>query len=141
MKASCLQVGVLVAVLSACQPVPSESPRHEPRAQIANPASVLCGEAGGELRIEKLGDGSEFGVCWFEDGRRCEEWALFRGECPRGGRRVTGYATAGARYCVIQGGRYEITQAETSDTPERGLCTLPDGTRCSAQALWDGSCH
>ena len=58
--------------------------------QLTNPASVHCGEVGGELRIESLGNSGEVGVCWFEDGRQCEEWALLRGECPVGGRRVTG---------------------------------------------------
>jgi predicted metal-dependent phosphoesterase TrpH len=35
-------------------------------------------------------DGGEYGICVFEDNRQCEEWALFRGECPAGGRKATG---------------------------------------------------
>ena len=56
---------------------------------IANPASVNCINKGGTLSIQKRGDGGEYGVCIFEDNRQCEEWALFRGECPAGGKKVT----------------------------------------------------
>lgn len=108
--------------------------------QLANPASVHCGKVGGDLRIETIGNRGQIGVCYFEDGRQCEEWALFRGECPVGGRKVTGLVTDGARYCVIRGGQYKMTQAGTSDAPEQGNCTLPDGTVCDAAVLWQGSC-
>ncbi|MFP8881246.1 MAG: DUF333 domain-containing protein [Myxococcota bacterium] len=107
---------------------------------LANPASVHCGEVGGELRIETMGDRGEIGICYFMDGRQCEEWALFRGECPVGGRRVTGLVTEGARYCAIRGGRYEMTRAETATQPEQGRCTLPDGTVCNAVVSGHGAC-
>jgi putative hemolysin len=48
--------------------------------QIANPASVYCIEHGGELEI-KEGKAGQYGVCNFPDGKFCEEWAYFRGEC------------------------------------------------------------
>ena len=108
--------------------------------QLTNPASVHCGEVGGELRIESLGNSGEVGVCWFEDGRQCEEWALLRGECPVGGRRVTGFVTPGGRYCAIRGGSYQMTHAETATESERGRCRLPDGTVCEAAALVEGHC-
>jgi len=73
-------------------------------AQRANPASAHCIEVGGRLVIEKSPAGGEFGVCRFEDNHQCEEWALLRGECPVGGRRITGYATQAGRYCAITGG-------------------------------------
>lgn len=135
-----LQTILISVLLAACRSGGLESASPEPVAKIANPASVYCGQSGGELRIEKIGNGSEVGICWFEDGRRCEEWALFRGACPVGGRRVTGYPTPGARYCAIRGGHYEITRSETSNTPELGLCTLPDGSRCNTESLWMGGC-
>ena len=50
------------------------------------------------------GDGGQIGVCYFEDNRQCEEWALMRGECPVGGVKVTGYVTPAGRYCAITGG-------------------------------------
>ncbi len=108
-------------------------------AQRANPASTHCIEVGGRLVIEKLPAGAEFGVCYFEDNHQCEEWALLRGECPVGGRRITGYATQAGRYCAITGGQYtDVTGNVASD--ERGNCVLPGGRTCEAEAYWQGTC-
>jgi uncharacterized protein len=51
-----------------------------PSAGIANPASVNCGKIGGTTEIKKNADGSEYGMCTFQNGTSCEEWALFRNE-------------------------------------------------------------
>ncbi len=56
--------------------------RENSRLRMANPASVNCEKLGGTLVIEKGADGGERGVCRFGDGTQCDEWALFRGECP-----------------------------------------------------------
>ncbi len=105
---------------------------------LENPASVNCEEKGGTLKIEKRGDGGEFGVCYFEDNRQCEEWAFFRGECPIGGRKVTGYITEAARYCAITGGEYIIVDEMAS--PEEGNCKLSGGAVCDAWDFYDGKC-
>lgn len=42
-----------------------------------NPASENCIKKGGKLALV---DGT--GYCTLPSGQRCEEWALFRGECP-----------------------------------------------------------
>jgi hypothetical protein len=47
---------------------------------MANPASVNCGKIGGTTEIKKSADGSEYGMCTFQNGTSCEEWALFRNE-------------------------------------------------------------
>ena len=47
---------------------------------MANPASVNCGKIGGTTEIKKNADGSEYGMCKFQNGTSCEEWALFRNE-------------------------------------------------------------
>ena len=65
--------------------VVSEERVNEPPAELANPASVYCKEQGGSLEIRKDESGGEYGVCQFEDGSECEEWAYFRGECEPGG--------------------------------------------------------
>jgi hypothetical protein len=49
-------------------------------AGMANPASVNCGKIGGTTEIKKNADGSEYGMCMFQNGTSCEEWALFRNE-------------------------------------------------------------
>ncbi len=76
----------------------------ESKAQIANPASVYCLKSGGILSIRKHKDGSEYGVCEFKDNKECEEWALFRGECPIGGIDIKNFKTDDPfRYCAIIG--------------------------------------
>jgi hypothetical protein len=47
---------------------------------MTNPASKYCEENGSELEIVTTNDGSQFGLCKFED-YSCEEWTYFRGEC------------------------------------------------------------
>ena len=121
---------------------PSESPATREAGtttQLANPAATNCVKVGGRLSIEKNPAGGEFGVCLFEDNHQCEEWALMRGECPVGGRRITGYATQAGRYCAITGGQYtDVTGNDASD--ERGNCVLPGGKVCEAEAYWRGTC-
>lgn len=51
---------------------------------LANPASVFCEEQGGTLEI-RTDEAGQYGVCVFDDGSECEEWAYYRGECARGG--------------------------------------------------------
>lgn len=110
------------------------------QAQIANPASQNCVARGGTLQMERRPDGGQYGVCFFVDNRRCEEWAMFRGECPVGGARVTGYITAAARYCAITGGRYTVV-TNSGAANEKGVCSLPGGKTCSADAYYAGTCQ
>ncbi|HOY46549.1 MAG TPA: DUF333 domain-containing protein [Candidatus Dojkabacteria bacterium] len=48
--------------------------------EISNPASEYCLENGGRLEFRKDLQG-EAGFCIFENGKECEEWAFFNGEC------------------------------------------------------------
>jgi len=48
-----------------------------PATGIANPASVYCAERGGRLEIVDA-PGGQAGFCVLPDGRRVEEWALYR---------------------------------------------------------------
>ena len=75
--------GLLAALtlLSACAPAADPAPEapssEAPVVGMANPASVDCGRKGGESVSVDTEEG-QVGVCVFPDGRRCEEWALFR---------------------------------------------------------------
>lgn len=108
--------------------------------QIANPASTNCVTVGGKLVMEQRGDLGQMGVCYFEDNQQCEEWALFRGECPVGGRKVTGYITEAARFCAITGGEYTITAGSNTNN-EQGTCTFPNGKTCDALDYYNGVCN
>ena len=75
----------------------------------------------------------------FIDSRPFDYHSPFRGDCPAGGLRVTGYVTPAARYCAITGGRYSVTAASgTAD--EKGTCTLPGGKICDAAAYYGATC-
>ncbi|MFA5870892.1 MAG: DUF333 domain-containing protein [Candidatus Paceibacterota bacterium] len=99
---------------------------------IANPASVNCTKLGGNLKIEKRGDGGEYGLCYFEDNRACEEWALLRGDCPYGGRKTTGFDTIDQKYCAWLGG--------DTFAVENSVCIFKNGSTCPTIDLYNGTC-
>ena len=78
-------------ILSACSQTSSNenitseasNKKSNESTQVANPAAVNCEENGGYLDIRE-GVNGEVGMCVFEDGSECEEWAFFRGECMKG---------------------------------------------------------
>jgi putative hemolysin len=133
-KARVLVAVLFVAVASSrgWAQVPQAAP------QLANPASQNCVKQGGTLKIERRPDGGQYGVCIFTDNYQCEEWALFRAECPKNGLRVTGYVTPAGRYCAITGGRYTVVTESAAG--EQGVCSLPGGKACNAEAYYAGSC-
>lgn len=82
---------VALLALAACKPAapaaeapppaPSPAAAEAPVVGMANPASVACGDAGGESVAYTTPEG-QIGICYLKDGRKCEEWALFRdGKC------------------------------------------------------------
>lgn len=66
---------------AACFPKP-EVNQEENETELPNPASVYCEQQGGILDIRTLEDGSQIGYCIFSN-YECEEWAYYRGECPK----------------------------------------------------------
>lgn len=120
-------------------PTPTAEPTAEPTAGLINPAWAFCIEEEGRLGLESRPDGTQFGVCYYMDNRQCEVWAMYRGDCPVTGLRITGYITEAGRFCAINGGQYNVTVEGDMDT-EQGTCTLPDGLVCDAQAYYEGTC-
>ena len=53
------------------------------RTGMPNPASVYCEEQGGTLELRDTDEG-QIGICVFDDGSECEEWAFYRDECGPG---------------------------------------------------------
>jgi putative hemolysin len=135
-----IMLGMLVvAVLVGACASPAQQATPTPQAQIANPASVNCTKLGGTLSIKTRPDGGQYGVCYFEDNRQCEEWALFHGDCPVGGLKITGYVTEAAQFCAITGGKYTITGNVNTDQ-EQGTCTFKSGKVCDAAQYFAGTC-
>lgn len=78
-----LSASLFFMVVAACggsTPAPAGPTTDDKTAGVANPASVYCREIGGELTMVE-GEGGTSGVCK-KDGAECDEWALYRGECP-----------------------------------------------------------
>ncbi|CAM4165909.1 DUF333 domain-containing protein [Kerstersia similis] len=48
---------------------------------LPNPASVYCEEKGGTVTVESTPAG-QAGICLLPDGRRIDEWALYRRDFP-----------------------------------------------------------
>ena len=80
-----LWIAMILLCLAACAPS-TAAPTAETgnAAGLPNPASVYCEEQGGRLEM-RSDDTGAYGVCIFDDGSECEEWAYYRGECAPGG--------------------------------------------------------
>ncbi|MEI6378944.1 MAG: DUF333 domain-containing protein [Candidatus Falkowbacteria bacterium] len=100
--------------------------------QMANPASLNCTKVGGTLAMQKNPSGGEYGLCYFEDNRACEEWALMRGDCPLGGVKTTGYDTEDQKYCAWTGGQ--------TFAVANSVCTFKDGSKCPTLDFYNGTC-
>lgn len=77
---------IVLTALTACtvlptQEAPEPAATDMPQAGLPNPASVYCTQGGNKLEIRTAADGSQSGICVFQDGSTCDEWAYFRGEC------------------------------------------------------------
>ena len=64
---------------------------------------------------------------------------MFRGDCPVGGIKVTGYITPAAVYCAITGGQYTVTGQANTPT-EQGACTFKNGKSCDVWEYYNGKC-
>lgn len=60
---------------------PASELTSEPVSEVANPAAAYCEVQGYTYEIRTAEDGGQYGVCIGPEGRECEEWALYRGEC------------------------------------------------------------
>ena len=78
-KRSLIAALVVAAPLVACDDGTSEG---DAATGLANPASQLCVDEGGRSQIRSAEDGSQSGVCIFEDGREVDEWDYYREHHP-----------------------------------------------------------
>jgi len=71
--------------LSACTavapPMPTAPVATQAATRATNPASMNCIQNHGKLEIVQTPEG-EKGECVLPSGKRCEEWEMFRGNCP-----------------------------------------------------------
>ena len=102
-------------------------------AHVTNPASKNCVANGGELEMRK-GPLGTYGACIFESGE-CEEWTLYRDDCPVGGIDVSGLVLESDIYCAITG--HEITPT-LDGTP--GFCQVNNTSCLSSEWYETGEC-
>jgi len=81
-----MKVAIAVLVLSlvaSCSDATQTNETRKDRKKIGmpNPASVKCVEDGHKLEIRTGKGGGQVGICIDKNGKECEEWAYFRGEC------------------------------------------------------------
>jgi len=108
-----------------------------------NPASVFCEENGGKLEISADESGAQFGVCIFDDGSECDEWAFFRGECKPGDSLkseapLANLPNPASVFCEENSGKLEIRSDETG--AQSGACVFDDGSECDEWAFFRGEC-
>ena len=135
---------LLVLVLAAgCTQQTATPPVTTASSQIANPASVYCGQIGGTTEIKTDATGGQYGMCNFGNGTSCEEWALFRKEGCKSGVETAattapsaGMANPASVACVNAGGKLEIKKDASGG--EYGMCTFTNGTSCEEWALFRG---
>jgi hypothetical protein len=123
-------------------PVPITTPStEEPNTQLPNPASVNCVQMNGSLRIVETESG-QVGICTLPSGEDCEEWAFYRGDCPKlkvgndtdehGCIGSAGYAWClGLQQCI----RPWETICPVSTTPTDQSAGLPPSTNC-VDSIW-----
>jgi hypothetical protein len=105
-------------------------------AKIGNPASQNCLKSGGKWTAEE-GPAGQYGVCTMPDGKACEEWALYRGECPEAGVDVSAYSNQADRYCLLTGNDITVEGKEG----DAGTCKVGND-ECSAQVFFEtGKCE
>ena len=69
-------------LLTACASAPTDTPAaNSATARMANPASLNCIQQKGKLQTVKTAQG-EVTYCLLPSGKKCEEWDMFRGNCP-----------------------------------------------------------
>ena len=127
MKTYVFWIAMVLLGLGACSP-DTEAPATETAVPVglANPASVYCEEQGGRLEMRSDANGT-YGVCIFEEGSECEEWAYWRGECgpPSTDERVNVALEAGlARAVKLE--LLELDPAAESSQPYRIRLTIED---------------
>jgi putative hemolysin len=127
MKTRVFWIAMVLLWLVACTPdAGAPAAETEVPVGLANPASVYCEEQGGRLEMRSDANGS-YGVCIFEEGSECEEWAYWRGECgpPSTGERVNVALEAGLAQAVKLE-LLELDPATESSQPYRPRLTIEE---------------
>ncbi len=117
-------IAILSLVLAGCS-VDTENVNSDDAVQIANPASQHCIDNGGSLDLQT-------GMCTFENGIECEEWAFFRGECSNTEELITDFDS-----CVEAGN--PTTRSIPAQCNANGQTYVQEFTKQEKCELYNGS--
>ena len=127
MKKSLLLLTALVMtlLLSGCSLFPAKD-ADIVSTKKSNPASDNCVDRGGTLEIRENAEGGKFGVCIFEDGSECEEWAYFHGLCKPGEQEEVEDSSDVTTPDDAMMEEDEMKEEEREETPETDEDDAPD---------------
>jgi putative hemolysin len=134
-----------VLLLAGCG---SKAAEPTPGVNLPNPASVFCKDKGGKEENRTDAGGGQYGVCIFDDGTECDEWAFYRGECQPGqmerapeptGSEGAGLPNPAAVNCEEKGGKVDIRT--DANGGQYGVCMFQDGSECDEWAFFRGECQ
>jgi len=121
-------------------PMVTEAPRSEnndpQNVALVNPASGFCIQSGGsrEMITGVVGESAD---CVFLSGERCEEWALFRGECAITGLTNPGLFVATETYKGMNAGDKTVVFAHQDYTRYRlNIGDVVSGGQLNTQRGW-----
>lgn len=106
--------------------------KEEDLTSIENIALTNCTNVGGETVSETKASGGHYSLCYFEDNRACEVWAMLKGDCAVGGVKTTGYDTIDQKFCAWSGGK---TVAQ-----ENSNCVFKNGGTCPTIDFYNKGC-
>ncbi|MDD3919124.1 MAG: lamin tail domain-containing protein, partial [Candidatus Pacebacteria bacterium] len=106
------------------------TPRAENSAEISE-ASSYCLSNGGIIE-KRISLGGNYNVCVFDDGKECEEEAMYLGKCPLYGVDTSFYSNDKEKYCVLKGGEVDVMG--------ENLCNFPYMKTCNLDDLFSGKC-
>ena len=118
----------ITLLLSACNPKePEQQLSQKDAATLANPASMFCISLGGDIVIED-GDGGQVGYCDLPNGKRIEEWTLYRDATKQSLAKIKHQlANPASQNCIAQGGKVDLAT---------GICTLANGEKVEQWSLF-----
>lgn len=122
---------IITALLAACDQGGGDATPLD--VGIANPAADNCLQQGGELEIRQ-GDGGEYGMCIFADGRECDEWALYHGVCEQ-------HRVSLAFFDHLAGGQYDAAAELYGGSYETLVNYNPGIDPDDVAALWRNGCQ
>lgn len=97
---------------------------------LSNPATIFCTENEGEHLTITENDGSQFGVCNFDDGSSCKDLAFLNGKCKKG--------DLGGNN--LESNDFEVTELLNESCEKSSECKIPEKYSSLSDCLYEARC-